>query len=366
MGVCSLLRLAILADDLTGALDSCVAFAEAGLQGAVFPSLDAASTASFAGFDVVALNVDSRQMAPEEAAHATARAWQIIAPWNAECLFKKVDSRMKGNIAAELAAIMGLSGRTRAIVSPAIPSMGRFTGGGMVTGFGMECSLPIADLVGWQDEWEVRDCGGMAEMARIADEVIGACQTAIAVGASGLAEAMANAIASRGSERAQAVHRTVLPGDARMLMVIGSRDPITLGQITTLSQSEITYVEIVGDAPLPHPAAPADPILLRPDTADREPTAVANRLAASALRIVEEEDISAILLSGGDTAAAFVRQAGIDLLVPRQSLAPGMPMATGNANGRDFTLITKSGGFGSPRALAEALLIWRQSHRPPI
>ncbi len=359
-----MLRLAILADDLTGALDSCVAFAEAGLHGAVFPSLDAVSTASFAGFDVVALNVDSRQMAPEEAAQAAARAWQIIAPWNAECLFKKVDSRMKGNIAAELAAIMGLSGRTRAIVSPAIPSMGRFTSGGMVTGFGIESPLPIAELAGWQAEWEVRDCGDMAEMARIADEAIGDCKTAIAVGASGLAEAMAHALAPGETKRAQAGHRTTLPGDARMLMVIGSRDPITLGQIPALSKSEIPYLEIVGDAPLPHSAASADLILLRPDAAEREPAAVANDLAAAALRISEEQDISALLLSGGDTAAAFVRQAGIDLLVPRCSLAPGMPLATGNANGRDYTLITKSGGFGSPRALGEAHGAWRQLHRP--
>jgi len=353
------LRVAILADDLTGALDSAEPFARCGASVTVATSLEAARAKALDAYEVVALNVDSRQLQPEAAARAFAEAWACIEPWRPDCLFKKVDSRMKGNVVAELSAIIGMAGRTGAIIAPAIPAIGRLVSGGAITGFGVDQPVAISDLPGWREEWSVPDCGDEAAMAAIAEHVIAQRSSRIAVGASGLAEAMAAAL------RAKTAAGTADPaprvaGTPRILMAIGSRDPITLEQIAVLQGSNMLCSTITGEeAPSPGLAS-ADLILLLPPPAEQAPGTVAEGLAALALALADQEGISTILLSGGDTAAAFVRRAAIELLTPLGLVAQGMPVSRGESVHGEFVLITKSGGFGSRGALIDAARQWRR------
>lgn len=343
-------RLAILADDLTGALDTAEPFARAGASVMVATSVDAAARLPFAASDVVAVNVDSRHLPAAQAAQAVRQAWAHIAHWQPDCLFKKVDSRMKGNAGAEIAALMTASGRRHVLAAPAIPAIGRFTQDGTVTGFGVEHPIRIAALPGWLADWDVRDCTSTGDMAEIAQSLIAAPKSILAAGCSGLAEALANLL-YHSAETAKSY-----AAEERMLMVIGSRDPITLAQIEALGESDLGPLIIHGEE---SPASRAELILLLPQATDQSPEMVAKSLAALALKIARQEGISTVLLSGGDTASAFITHAGIDLLAPSGSLAQGMPIAQGEAHGKRWTLITKSGGFGDPDALATLFRMWR-------
>jgi uncharacterized protein YgbK (DUF1537 family) len=338
-------RLVILADDLTGALDTAEPFARAGASAVVATSLAAARGVAVAGHEVVAINVDSRRLARDAAIAAMREAWRLIAPWAPDHLFKKIDSRMKGHVGAELAALMALGERERAIVAPAIPAIGRLVGDGAVIGFGVARPVRIADLPDWQAAWDVPDCPDESAMARIANLILSEPTGTMAVGASGLAEAMAaRFLFDRGTVAPPPPSRA-----GPLLMAIGSRDPITLGQIAALEQHRRTRAD-------------ADLFLLRAPLADDDSSDVAGQLAARALAFARDNAISTLLLSGGDTAAAFIRAAGIDLLVPSGALAPGMPVARGEAgDGRVFTLITKSGGFGDPETLVKAATHWRDT-----
>lgn len=128
----------ILADDLTGAADCGIAFARRGLAAQVGwhgspPTGDVA---------VTAIDADSRRLPPDEAAaRHVALLRRHLAPgpgqdgWE-QGLIKKIDSTLRGQPVAELAATLGAlraAGRPAlAVVAPAFPATGRTTEGGRV------------------------------------------------------------------------------------------------------------------------------------------------------------------------------------------------------------------------------------------
>jgi uncharacterized protein YgbK (DUF1537 family) len=121
----------ILADDLTGAADCGIAFARRGLDASVgWHGVEVAS-----GADVLAVDADSRRLSPEDAA---ARHVALLRARHrpGQGLIKKIDSTLRGQPAAELAATcraLREAGRPAlAIVAPAFPATGRTTEGGRV------------------------------------------------------------------------------------------------------------------------------------------------------------------------------------------------------------------------------------------
>ncbi len=98
---------AVIADDLTGACDSAVQFANVGLRTVV--ALDGDADA-----DVVAYSTDSRD-----------KPGRMPAIPGAPILFKKIDSTLRGNTRADILAALDAYGFDTAVVNPAFPEMGR-------------------------------------------------------------------------------------------------------------------------------------------------------------------------------------------------------------------------------------------------
>jgi D-threonate/D-erythronate kinase len=117
------MQVAIIADDLTGAADTGVQLARAGyrtavaFRGAPIPPAD--------DLDAVALDTDSRAMPAGFAAKRVMEAAHAVR--NTPFIYKKLDSTLRGPIAVELSAALGVSGRDRAVVAPAFPAAGRTT-----------------------------------------------------------------------------------------------------------------------------------------------------------------------------------------------------------------------------------------------
>ncbi|WP_397448466.1 four-carbon acid sugar kinase family protein [Pseudomonas sp. NA-150] len=115
----------IIADDLSGAADCAIGFASCGLHTVV--ALDPMSASAEA--QVTAADTDTRRLSPAEAAAHTRAAFEaLIKP--GQRLYKKIDSTLRGNWAAEVAALQPLAGL--AIVAPAFPATGRTLQGGRV------------------------------------------------------------------------------------------------------------------------------------------------------------------------------------------------------------------------------------------
>ena len=114
------MKLLILADDLSGAADCATGFARAGHRTVV--TLEPARQRAHEDADAIAVDTDTRRLSPADAAARTAAAY---ARMNArgQRLYKKIDSTLRGNWAAEVAALQALAGM--AIVAPAFPATGR-------------------------------------------------------------------------------------------------------------------------------------------------------------------------------------------------------------------------------------------------
>lgn len=110
----------VIADDFTGANDAGVSLALCGKTVSV--AFDTPFTAST---DVLVINTDSRALKASDAAEKITRLAPEIA--GAQWLVKKIDSTLRGNVAAETTALLAISGKRQVIVAPAYPAAGRTT-----------------------------------------------------------------------------------------------------------------------------------------------------------------------------------------------------------------------------------------------
>jgi uncharacterized protein YgbK (DUF1537 family) len=153
-------RWLILADDLTGAADAAIAFARRGARTEVTWGERFAS--DFAETAILAYDCDSRRSRAAEAGAKHAEAAARFLGGAPAVLYKKIDSTLRGQPAAEIAAlcnVLQVSGEPAfGIFAPANPALGRTTRDGRVFVHGeplestetwhREHSYPSADLVG--------------------------------------------------------------------------------------------------------------------------------------------------------------------------------------------------------------------------
>jgi len=120
-----------IADDLTGAAEIGAIGLRYGLRAEIFlsPGALSASCMQFAGAaereQLFCLDTDSRGCEPGEAARRASVAAAALQECGCEWIYKKVDSVLRGNVTAELEAIMQRLGPTRCILVPANPALGR-------------------------------------------------------------------------------------------------------------------------------------------------------------------------------------------------------------------------------------------------
>jgi uncharacterized protein YgbK (DUF1537 family) len=150
-------RWLILADDLTGAADTAIAFAQRGWKASVAwgGTVPRDKVGDEASDEVLAIDAETRGATEPEPAAARHLALLRSHRAGRTGLFKKIDSTLRGQPAAELQASLRELGVV-AIVAPALPTQGRTTLDGRVRLHGLslettplwarEHSYPNADL----------------------------------------------------------------------------------------------------------------------------------------------------------------------------------------------------------------------------
>ncbi len=112
--------IAVIADDLTGAAELAAIAHRHGLTAEV--RLEAGSSS---GLEFVALDSHSRGgSAAESISRVDSVVRQLLAQ-RPEFIYKKVDSVLRGHVLVELETIMTMTGRSRAILVPVNPTLGR-------------------------------------------------------------------------------------------------------------------------------------------------------------------------------------------------------------------------------------------------
>ena len=107
------MRIAVIADDLTGALDTGVQFRQWGY------TVQLTDTPENSAAEVTIVNTDTRNKTPQQAYHATYSA--AVKLRDHTIIYKKTDSTLRGNPGPELQAVLDATGENRAILSPTYP-----------------------------------------------------------------------------------------------------------------------------------------------------------------------------------------------------------------------------------------------------
>lgn len=355
-------RILIVADDLTGALDSAVGFAARGWCVNVAHSPDAVTPALAQASDVLAINTASRELDEAAAVAQVTRALSCLAPDMFRIVLKKVDSRLKGHIASETAVVARWSGRARQVVCPAIPAMGRTVRGGLLQGHGIDRPVAVAPRCG--EGCVVADAGHDGEIdALVAD----APEGPLWVGARGLAFALARRCGV-GRPDIATVH-------APLMIANGSRDRVTLAQIAAIGDRVPLVAAPDGQAPdgqifdgqtfngqAPEQTVSADALVVTITDGGGAKTGAQAALcfAQSVVRIARDMRPASLLLCGGESAYATLDQLGIHSLQVIAELRAGLPLCLVQTPWGPVRIVTKSGGFGGADLLAQVLAAARQ------
>ncbi|WP_338470775.1 four-carbon acid sugar kinase family protein [Niallia sp. XMNu-256] len=120
------MKLAVIADDLTGANDTGVQFARQNLKTTVLFS-ETKLQPDHLKDDVIVLSSDSRALTPEKAYESVFQLSDSLKQLNVSKIYKKIDSTMRGNIGSEIDAVMDAFHFKLALVVPAFPKGKRET-----------------------------------------------------------------------------------------------------------------------------------------------------------------------------------------------------------------------------------------------
>jgi uncharacterized protein YgbK (DUF1537 family) len=133
-------KLAVIADDITGANDAGVQFKKQGFKTIVGITKENIKE-MVSKADVIVINTDSRNDSPKIAYEKVRAVAKLIKETGIKIVYKKVDSTLRGNIGTELDAVMDELSAKVCIVAPAFPANGRIT----VGGYQLVNQVPVAE-----------------------------------------------------------------------------------------------------------------------------------------------------------------------------------------------------------------------------
>jgi D-threonate/D-erythronate kinase len=125
-----MLELLVIADDLTGACDTGAQFDGQSVPTLVTTEVDYEFDRYDDKYHVIVASTESRHLSAAEAAARVETVVRRARAAGVERFYKKTDSTLRGNVGAELQALLRASGNRVLAFAPAFPRLGRFTRGG--------------------------------------------------------------------------------------------------------------------------------------------------------------------------------------------------------------------------------------------
>jgi uncharacterized protein YgbK (DUF1537 family) len=312
--------LRLLADDLTGALDTAARFVP--LVGPV-PAVWSADIPA----GTVAIDSGTRDLDAPDAAVTMRRLSGVLN--GADIAFKKIDSLLRGHVALELATCR--VGFDRAVIAPAFPFQGRITRSGRQL---------ARDGDGWREidvGLPLLDAETDADLDAISERERSVPGRVLWVGTGGLAGALAGRLS---------VPRPRLPGP--VLALVGSDHPVTLGQLRTAGLAHHRLPGLV-------PGLPAAVTVDLPSGTPRDQAIVAiTRAFRSLLEKIPRP--GTLFVTGGATLRALCEALGATSLIVDGEIEPGVPTSILRGGAWDGQrIVSKSGAFGDPGLLVRLL-----------
>jgi D-threonate/D-erythronate kinase len=349
--------LRLIADDLTGALDTAAQFT--GRIGPLPVLLDRMTGAPEGSY---ALNLSCRDGDERTAVAFTRESLRCYL--GADVAFKKIDSLLRGHWAAELAEIVRSGMFRRIVLAPAVPAHGRFTRSGLhilaqssgdsrlIKDVGAELKLHAVPSRGVDCEIVVPDAESDADLDAIAKRYATEPTTTLWCGAAGLARALA-----------QQPPRAAQPLNQPHLVIVGSRHPVSLHQVEVFCAARPDWLAPMAAEPSFASRAQATLetfgrcVVLPALPAGLTETEAAERIAHS-LELLPGRlpPLGGLTVVGGETFAALCRVLRATGLSVHGEFLHGVPASRMESGLWSGTLCaSKSGAFGEPDWLLQHL-----------
>ena len=404
-------RMLIIADDLSGAADCAIACTGSGLSAVVaFGDLDRDLTS-----EVLSIDCDTRHLRSAAAADRVVRVLRRYTPDPELLVFKKLDSTLRGNVGAELAAILEERRRSGsgdrpivAVMAPAFPAGGRTT----IDGQQLVHGTPLHESETWKHQESLgpthipsalaiaglRSVPLGLELVRSGDTALKRAMEAFAATADVLVcdvetdhdlRAIANASMVLGRETVWAGSAGLayhLPFAAGLsgrssvfepsplasgptLIVLGSRSSVSRRQVKLLEEAphigtmHLSPRVLLAGSQSGQWRENAQQIaeILRSgrDTlvvlkaGELLDSSESRRLSGAIGAILRPaaDAVGALVASGGETARAVLDAWGIKSLRMVVEVEPGLPFSVTEGWNRSLPVLTKAGAFGSPQTL---------------
>ncbi len=351
-------HLRLIADDLTGALDTAAQFAGAGRSIPVY--LNGTMPGPEAGD--LAVDAATRDTSAKAATEAAARLAPFLAPDRATLAYKKVDSRLRGHPGLELATVIREGKFPYCIIAAAFPVHGRVTRGGRQVLLSENAALPVGeDIAGVlrsqglavslkrpgesvPEGISVWDAESDLELALIAKAGVALEKPVLWCGSGGLAAALAGP-RDRG--------RFLL--ERPILGILGSDHPVTVAQLAACGQGVLMTRDGFSDAPRVATRLLGEGACLVgfdiPKATSRPEAA--NLIAAAVRGLLGGIPRPATLVvSGGETTRAVCMAVSARHLLVEGEVSPGIPVSRIVGGVWDSVrVVSKSGAFGDEMLL---------------
>ncbi|MEV6160171.1 4-hydroxythreonine-4-phosphate dehydrogenase PdxA [Nonomuraea sp. NPDC052129] len=390
----------IVADDLSGAAESAARVMMRGTRTRILLAHDAVRGERELA-DILVVDTDSRHRQPAEAATAVRSTLALASAGRPRLIFKKIDSLLRGNVAAEVAALA--TPGAAVVVAPALPSLDRVVRDGVLYVAGLalhevnawavdgvpapasvEAALApfparVLDLATVRSDRLADAIASCARDAHIAlcdaetdQDLDAVLRAALAVpsvrlvGSGGLADALGRHL--RSLDPAAGEHPLV-PGHGGVgcpapLVVVGSAEPVAAEQVRRLTEAGAVPVALPLTALLGTPDGrellPRIPLGNRAVVAYLDSAGVvlpaASRDIASRLAEAVADAVRAyespvdLVLTGGETARRVLDALQVRELTPVGQVHPGA-VHSRTADGR--SVVTRPGSFGEADSLVE-------------
>lgn len=393
-------KLLIIADDLTGTLDTGVQFAKQGITVSVVIDPEFLSGTITADSEVLAVNSSSRHLTARQAYDAVYRIASLGRQAGIPYIYKKTDSVLRGNIGAELSAALLASGAESLAFVPSYPAMKRITKNGIHYVDG----VPLSDSIFGQDPFNPVTESDVAELIRQQTEVP-ACRLnettgeGIIIVDGGTDEELHEAgvqLKQAGLLKASAgcagfakflpelleletedVPEIPDPGD-HLLVISGSLNPVTQLQLDEAESSGFRRIHLsleqktdAQHAQLPELSEPwtiLDSLdhheSISGNTADYNEairSTISDNIGTLVSRMLEAYQ-GTVMIIGGDTLQASLKQLGCTQMKMLMEVFPGVVLSEITINGTERLLFSKSGGFGQETLLKDLKQWMEEKH----
>lgn len=324
-----------IADDLTGALEIGAKFADQGLPATIVTDLRSLPRCACS---VLVVDTETRHLSAAEAAARTREVASFARELSLRLIYKKTDSTLRGNIAAEFGAIQSVFPERRIVYVPAYPDMGRTVKGGRLlvhgrpvheTEFAYDRGSPVRDcrirnMLGDVPAL-VLDGESNADIEAAAHSIVEQAPPQICAGPAAFAQALAHQMGSP-SER-----KIPLPRVSRCLVVNGSLHPASIQQMALAREQSLFDNDWKAfDDPVEGSGGPR-----------------ALHVGECVRRTLAAARFDAVVVFGGDTAFGIHLALGSNPFEAIGEIAAGVPVSrSGN-----LLWVTKAGGFGPPDIL---------------